>query len=462
MKNVTPEILKGIETPSAYKLLIAKDTTYIEKARGIVAIKNFIFKNGKKDSVLVFTKKSNDAKAFFKELKSPKDAKAEKYGSNQLLVGQCAVVKDAQGNRKLQIKVLDGSLSAENLEKEAKESFAKLAITPVVGNFNITEEDEENTSETPQKSASEQPAPVSADGSGEIKASVGRGGVNNPQDVVIVQNLLNKLGAKLTADGSCGKLTIGAIDAFQKKLGMTVPDGLIEPGRKSWKALVAGTGGKIETNPAPVTPVTPVTPVNPPANANSINASVGKGGNNALDDVKVVQSLLNKRGANLVVDGLCGKKTIAVIELLQNKLGIAVTGLVEPNSDTLKGLLSGTNIGGGGGNNNNTTPPNNPAPATPLGNGTIEKGPVPSNFVRMKDKEVTKEMSKAAVHYLNVFTKTYPPGTRDPHYGEFIRFTTSDGKEILAHFEIHTVYGADLTKPQKPHPSIGLFKRKDQ
>ncbi len=78
----------------------------------------------------------------------------------------------------------------------------------------------------------------------------------------------------------------------------------------------------------------------------------------------------------------------------------------------------------------------------------------------MKNKEVTAELSKAAVKYLHVFTKKYPRGKRKGHYGEYIRFETKDGKEFLAHFEIHEIYGADPSRPKKPHPSIGLFKNK--
>src|SRR5262249_54277832 len=73
-------------------------------------------------------------------------------------------------------------------------------------------------------------APKPAPGAGfSISAPVGRGGKNNSQDVVTVQNALNaKAKAGLKVDGKCGPKTIGAIEAFQKTIGMTRPDGRID------------------------------------------------------------------------------------------------------------------------------------------------------------------------------------------------------------------------------------------
>jgi len=87
------------------------------------------------------------------------------------------------------------------------------------------------------------------------------------------------------------------------------------------------------------------------------------------------------------------------------------------------------------------------------------KLPVPADFVRMKDIEVTPEMGKKAVYYLNLFCKIYPVEERKKHYGEYFEFTTAEGIICLAHFEEHTIYGADPSKPATPHPSIGLFKK---
>ncbi|MEP9361210.1 hypothetical protein [Sphingomonas sp. KR3-1] len=83
-----------------------------------------------------------------------------------------------------------------------------------------------------------------------IGASVGKGGVNDLADVLVVQHLLNDwlrfTGQKLLAtSGDCDKATIAAIIGYQGKvLAMPVPDGLISPGGKTWLALAAGQGAR--------------------------------------------------------------------------------------------------------------------------------------------------------------------------------------------------------------------------
>lgn len=77
-----------------------------------------------------------------------------------------------------------------------------------------------------------------------INSSVGRNGVNAPDDAKVVQRLLNLQDLaplqSLTVDGQVGDLTIGAIRHFQEKIvGLKHPDGLVEPGGRSWRALTA-------------------------------------------------------------------------------------------------------------------------------------------------------------------------------------------------------------------------------
>ena len=54
--------------------------------------------------------------------------------------------------------------------------------------------------------------------------------------------------------------------------------------------------------------------------SSAISASVGKSAVNKSEDVKVIQNLLNKKGATLKVDGDCGPKTIAAIEKFQKEV----------------------------------------------------------------------------------------------------------------------------------------------
>lgn len=71
----------------------------------------------------------------------------------------------------------------------------------------------------------------------DISASVGRGGVNTRQDVLIVQRLLNERGFPCGApDGAYGPRTRDAIHAFQRTF-MPEPDGRIDPGGATIKRL---------------------------------------------------------------------------------------------------------------------------------------------------------------------------------------------------------------------------------
>jgi len=75
-----------------------------------------------------------------------------------------------------------------------------------------------------------------------IHASVGRGGVNRPEDVRVVQELLNKHTRPsmqlLQVDGMAGSKTIAAIEAFQRHmLSMIHPDGRVDPNGRTLIAL---------------------------------------------------------------------------------------------------------------------------------------------------------------------------------------------------------------------------------
>jgi penicillin-insensitive murein endopeptidase len=75
-----------------------------------------------------------------------------------------------------------------------------------------------------------------------INGSVGQGGLNKPEDVLIVQKLLNKHRlVKLAEDKKCGPSTIQAIIAFQKGF-LSTPDGRVDPGGTTWKRLTNTVG----------------------------------------------------------------------------------------------------------------------------------------------------------------------------------------------------------------------------
>lgn len=77
-----------------------------------------------------------------------------------------------------------------------------------------------------------------------LTGSVGKNGANKPEDIKAIQKLLNKhapvLGfAKLSEDARFGSNTLKAIVAFQKAIGMRSPDGVVDPGGRTLKALAA-------------------------------------------------------------------------------------------------------------------------------------------------------------------------------------------------------------------------------
>jgi peptidoglycan hydrolase-like protein with peptidoglycan-binding domain len=90
----------------------------------------------------------------------------------------------------------------------------------------------------------------------EIGATVGQGGKNLEEDVQGVQAALNRrAGAGLKVDGRCGRDTIEAIMEFQRALGLSKPDGRVDPGRGTARALAAS--GKIGKPPPPPNPKAP-------------------------------------------------------------------------------------------------------------------------------------------------------------------------------------------------------------
>ena len=72
-------------------------------------------------------------------------------------------------------------------------------------------------------------------GSFPLGGSVGRGGKNAANDVRAVQTALG-----ITADGQCGGQTIAAIEAFQKNMGQSKPDGRVDAGGATEHALSGG------------------------------------------------------------------------------------------------------------------------------------------------------------------------------------------------------------------------------
>ncbi|MDQ2736710.1 MAG: OmpA family protein [Pseudomonadota bacterium] len=74
-----------------------------------------------------------------------------------------------------------------------------------------------------------------AAGSFPLGGSVGRGGKNAMPDVAAVQGALG-----IGADGQCGPQTIAAIEAFQRRIGQARPDGRVDAGGATERAMAGG------------------------------------------------------------------------------------------------------------------------------------------------------------------------------------------------------------------------------
>jgi hypothetical protein len=100
----------------------------------------------------------------------------------------------------------------------------------------------------------------------------------------------------------------------------------------------------------------------------TIHASVGAGGTNQADDVRVVQDLLNRAtGSKLAVDGICGTHTTTTVTDYQRSFLSRPDGRVDPGGQTLRRLTADSERRAG---TAASRPPAQGAPAAPAGGPT--------------------------------------------------------------------------------------------
>jgi hypothetical protein len=118
-----------------------------------------------------------------------------------------------------------------------------------------------------------------------IASAVGVGGANRAADVRIVQERLNRFAdglqiELLAVDGDCGPATRSAIVAFQQGVvGMEAPDGRIDPGGRTWKALDTHPAADESpaTDPGPLSKLLTPGPRTPLAQADFVAAAASLG-----------------------------------------------------------------------------------------------------------------------------------------------------------------------------------------
>ena len=248
---------------------------------------------------------------------------------------------------KMGVKKPDGRVDPDGRTWNALKDGAK----PVEDDTSTETSDETTDNTSSDTTDNPTPTPVSIR---PINASVGHKGKNDREDTKIVQKLLNDNGASLDEDGLCGRGTINAIGKFQRdKMGMRKPDGRVDPNGRTWKALTDGASSSDTTDNTTTTDdtntdntttddtTTDDTNVDTtPVDIRPITQSVGKGGKNLPEEVKIIQTLLNNYGNKLATNGVCDSKVEAAIATFQaQRLGTRKPdGRVDPNGGTWKGL----------------------------------------------------------------------------------------------------------------------------
>lgn len=220
-------------------------------------------------------------------------------------------------------------------------------------------------------------------GKGSIKGSVGKGGDNQTQDVLVAKALLTFHGymsfsfnpltlmSQLMVLGSNTPELEAAIVKFQTDKGAKKPDGRIDPGGKTlgWLNEPKGSTPQQNNNPQPQPNTGGDDSVNYTqllqtalSGKGSIKGSVGKGGDNQKQDVMVAKALLTYHGymsfsfnpvtlmSQLMVLGTNTPELEAAIVKFQADKGIKKPdGRIDPGGKTI-GWLNEPKGGGTGGN----------------------------------------------------------------------------------------------------------------
>jgi peptidoglycan hydrolase-like protein with peptidoglycan-binding domain len=135
------------------------------------------------------------------------------------------------------------------------------------------------------------------------------------EEVRILQEALNRAGARIEVDGNYGRGTVAAVEDFQRRRGLTA-DGSAGPRTLAALGLSGGSGS---SGSAP-----------PPSGGSGyqINQTLRRGDRG--EDVRALQEALNRNGARLQIDSNYGSGTVAAVEDFQRRRGLNVDGSAGP------------------------------------------------------------------------------------------------------------------------------------
>lgn len=191
-----------------------------------------------------------------------------------------------------------------------------------------------------------------------VHKSVGIGGDNQHNDVFLVQSLLNKARVRLkeagvyfqhfnrlAEDGDCGRFTKEAITIFQRDVvGMKEPDGRVDPGGKTIRALYVAAYSPANKIAPRVNRVN--THAKPPANNGEWNGVLAWGAHPRVDaafrdkTVRICREL-GIRNPSWLMAVMAFETGETFSPSVKNGMGSSGTGLIQFMKTTIDGRTSG-------------------------------------------------------------------------------------------------------------------------
>jgi peptidoglycan hydrolase-like protein with peptidoglycan-binding domain len=194
-----------------------------------------------------------------------------------------------------------------------------------------------------------------------------------------LQVLLNAQGAGIVVDGEFGPQTQGAVIRFQTARGLVV-DGVAGP---QTAGALRGANG-----PAAFGPTVPTNTTQRLTGTPSLK--IGASG----ATVRTLQTLLNQKGASLLVDGEFGAKTYDAVVAFQRANRLIVDGVVGPQTAECLHRADAVRIGG--------APAQGSAPTTTTGGsggggGATAPAPAPTSGTRVTGNPALRRGSQGAL-----------------------------------------------------------------